>query len=155
MLISGRVVALLVLLYAQPVSRLVCLTTADILIEGDQVLLGLGDPPFPVPEPFAELLFAYVAARPNQATATNPCSPLLFPGRRAGQALNPATLQLRLHALGIPTFDGRTAAIRQMLLQAPEPVVAKMLGYHPVHAEAIAAGAGGTWKIYAPSDHSR
>lgn len=150
-----RVVALLILLYAQPVSRLVRLTTADILINDDQVMLDLGDPPSPVPEPFAELLLAYVAARPNQATATNPRSPLLFPGRRAGQALHPATLQLRLHALGIPTLNGRTAAIRQMLLQAPAPVVAKMLGYSSEHAEAVAAEAGGTWKRYASGDHTQ
>lgn len=41
-----------------------------------------------------------------------------------------------------------------MLLQAP-PFVAKMLGYHPIHAEVIAAEAGETWKHYGSSDHAR
>ena len=94
------------------------------------------------------------SARSNRPDARSD-STLLFPGCRAGQALHPATLQLRLHALGIPTLNGRTAAIRQMLLQAPAPVVAKMLGYHPAHAEALAAEAGGTWKHYAPGDHTQ
>ncbi|MFI9332123.1 hypothetical protein ACIGZJ_31840 [Kitasatospora sp. NPDC052868] len=61
----------------------------------------------------------------------------------------------RLAAAGIPALRGRTAAMRQLVLQAPPSVVAGMLGYHSVHAEAIAAEAGGTWKHYAPGDHSR
>ncbi len=40
-------------------------------------------------------------------------------------------------------------------LQAPPSIVAGMLGYHSVHAEAIAAQAGGTWKTYAPGDHTQ
>jgi hypothetical protein len=52
-------------------------------------------------------------------------------------------------------FKKSSGAIRQMLLQAPAPVVAKMLGYHPAHAEALAAEAGGTWKHYAPGDHTQ
>jgi hypothetical protein len=30
-----------------------------------------------------------------------------------------------------------------------------MLGYHAVHTEAVAAQAGGTWKKYAPGDHTQ
>ncbi|MEV6971143.1 hypothetical protein AB0M47_39195 [Hamadaea sp. NPDC051192] len=44
------------LLYAQPVSRLIRLTTDDIIIDDEDIGLRLGDPPSPVPEPFAELL---------------------------------------------------------------------------------------------------
>ncbi|MGH3686359.1 MAG: hypothetical protein ACRDQY_07730, partial [Pseudonocardiaceae bacterium] len=110
-----RVVALLVLLYAQPVSRLVRLTTDDVLHNGDEVLIRLGDPPSPVPEPFAGLLLAHLAARPNTTTATNPASRWLFPGRRAGQPMNPVTFQQRLRRIGIPGVNGRTGAIRQLL----------------------------------------
>jgi len=75
-------------------------------------------------------------------------------GLPQARVLHPATLQLRLPALGIPTLNGRTDAIRQML-QAPAPIVAKMLGYHSAHAEALAAEAGGTWKHYASGDHTQ
>lgn len=42
-----------------------------------------------------------------------------------------------------------------LVLQAPPSVVAGMLGYHTVHAEALAAETGSTWKKYAPGDHGR
>jgi hypothetical protein len=103
----------------------------------------------------ADLLLDYLARRANQDTATNPDGPLLSPGRRAGQPLHPTTLLLRLRALGVPVLNGRTATVRQLLLRAPAPVLAKMLGYSSEHAEAVAFEAGGTWKTYAPEDHSR
>ncbi|MFJ1569875.1 hypothetical protein ACIOG8_37665 [Streptomyces erythrochromogenes] len=151
-----RIAAALILLYAQPVRRLVRLTVHDVQRDGDQVALLLGDPPTPVPEPFAELLFGYIRdGRPNRPGGTLPASDWLFPGRRAGQPVDPATLGKRLTAAGVPTLNGRTATLRQLVLQALPSVVAGMLGYHTVHAEAVAAQAGGTWKKYAPGDHTR
>jgi hypothetical protein len=69
--------------------------------------------------------------------------------------MDPATLGRRLTAAGIPTLLGRTAALRQLVLQAPPSIVAGMLGYHCAHTQTVAAQAGGTWKTYAPGDHSR
>jgi hypothetical protein len=153
--LDDRVLALLILLYAQPLNRIVALTVDDIICEDNQVLLRLGDPPVPVPEPFARVFTDYVASRPNLTTATNPGSWLLFPGRRAGQPIHPTTLRLRLHHLGIPNLDGRIRAIRDLLLQAPAPVVARTLGYGDHHTEKLAARAGSTWKRYAAGDHTR
>jgi len=70
-----RVAALLVLLYAQPVSRLTRLTVDDVIVEGDQVLLGLSDPPSPVPEPFADLLLNYMDRWTGGRTRTPPPTP--------------------------------------------------------------------------------
>lgn len=153
--LRARVVTLLMLLYAQPVSRIMRLTTDDVIHDGDQVLLRLGTPPSPVPEPFASLLLKHVASRENTTTATNPNGAWLFPGRRAGQPLHPATLGKQLATLEITTLHARTATIRQLVLQAPPSIVAGMLGYHVVHTEAVAVQAGGTWKHYAPGDHTR
>jgi hypothetical protein len=149
-----RVVGLLILLYAQPLDRIARLTIDDVLADGEEVLLRLGDPPTPVPQPFADVLTRYVVNRSNQTTATNPNSRLLFPGRRAGQPLHTTSLRLRLRTLGIPNMSSRTAAIRALLLQAPAPVVAGMLGYHVVGAHSLAAEAGATWKQYAAGDHA-
>ncbi|MET8956276.1 hypothetical protein [Streptomyces sp. NPDC004533] len=67
---SERIAAALILLYAQPIRRLVRLTVRDVLADGDQVLLRLGEPPTPVPEPFAGLLQDYVrTGRPNPGPA--------------------------------------------------------------------------------------
>jgi hypothetical protein len=87
-----RVAAVIVLLYAQPLSRVVRLTVDDIIRDGDQVLLRLGDPPSPVPMPVADLLLSWISNRNNMRTATNPNSRWLFPGRRAGQPMHPETL---------------------------------------------------------------
>jgi hypothetical protein len=119
------------------------------------MFIRLGDPPAPVPAPFDQVIRDYLSARPNLTTATNPGSRWLFPGPRAGQPLHPTSIRLRLQSLGIPNLNGRSRALREMLLQAPPSVVGAMIGYAPARAEAIAAQAGGTWKQYAPGDHSR
>lgn len=151
-----RVAAVLMLLYAQPLTRIVRLTTDDILLEDDQVLLRFGTPPTPVPEPFATLLLAHRDNRTNMRTATNPDSPWLFPGRRSGQPLHPHVIAAAVRGLGMPTTAARTAALRQLVLQAPAPVVAGMLGYHNKYTARVLAEAGGTWSRYAPGDdHAR
>jgi hypothetical protein len=115
-----RVTAVLILLYAQPTSRIVQLTTSDITrTEDGEVLLHLGDPPTPVPEPFASLLPQHVAARPNMMTATSPGSHWLFPGRRAGQA-NPSDDDRRAPSQAWPA-PGQRPNIRHPSARLPSP----------------------------------
>lgn len=151
--LRSRVAGVIVLLYAQRLSWVVRLTVDHVIRDGDQVLLRVGEPPSPVPEPFAELLTAWIAMRDNMNTATNPNSHWLFPGRRAGQPMHPESLAVLLNNLGIPTTTGRTSAIRQHVLDMPAPVVADALGYHQVTAAKIAAQTV-TWSRYAPGDHT-
>ncbi|MBV9160268.1 MAG: hypothetical protein JO281_01655 [Pseudonocardiales bacterium] len=84
-----RIAGVIVLLYAQPLSQIVRLTIDDVLRNDDQILLRLGEPPSPVPTPFARLLLAWIDERDNMNTATNPNSRWLFPGRRAEQPMHP------------------------------------------------------------------
>ena len=49
----------------------------------------------------------------------------------------------------------RVAALRQLVLQAPAPVIADALGYHDEHVAKVWTDAGGEWKTYAPGDHTR
>lgn len=89
-----RVAGCLLLLYAQPVSRLARLTLDDIITGDDgQVFIRLGDPPTPVPEPFAAMLTELAANRVNMNTAANPGCQWLFPGQRVGQPLMPIGLR--------------------------------------------------------------
>jgi hypothetical protein len=46
--------------------------------------------------------------------------------------------------IGVPPQRGRTTAIRQLVLQAPVPVIAKALGYHDKTATRLVTEAGGT-----------
>jgi integrase len=149
-----RVLALFVLLYAQPLARIQHLRVDDITFDGTgQMLVRLGDPPAPVPAPFDTLITDYLTARTNVMTATNPDSPWLFPGRRAGQPLQINSMRLRLTNLGIPNLPARSRAIRELLRQAPPAVVAGMLAYTPIAAEKIATEYGATWKHYTRPDH--
>jgi len=150
-----RVAAAILLLYAQPFSRIVRLTLGDVIRDDGQVLLRLGDPPTPVPGPVADLLLKWIGSRDNMNTATNRNSPWLFPGRRAGQPMNPNTLAALVNDIGVPTVAGRTSAIRQHVLEMPAPVVADALSYHPATATRLAAQAGSTFSRYAPGDHER
>ncbi|MGW5126965.1 hypothetical protein ACWEQ7_23555 [Streptomyces sp. NPDC004069] len=153
--LQDRVAAVLVLLYAQPLTRITRLSSDYVQHEDGKVLVRLGDPPSPVPAPFDGMLLNYLGQRPNTKTATNPDARWLFPGRRAGQPVAPEAMAPRLRQLGFPTRPGRTAAIRQLVLQAPAPVIARMLGYNDDHTTCLAEEAGGTWKRYAPGDHAR
>ena len=145
-----RVAAAIVLLYAQPLSRIVRLTLDDVIHDGDQDLLRIGEPPTPVPGLVADPLLSWIGNRDNMNTATNRNSPWLFPGRRAGQPMNPDALAALVNDIGIPTTAGRASAIRQHVLEMPAPVVADALGYHPVTTAKLAAQAAATWSRYAP-----
>jgi hypothetical protein len=143
-----RVAASLVLLYAQPVSRLVRLTTHDVIEVSGEVSLRLGSPPTPVPRPLDAMLTELAASRANMNTAANPSCDWLFPGGRAGQPLTAGALLQQLHALGVQTTQTRTAAFRQLVRQGPASVVAKALGYAPGTAEGHVRHGGGTWSRY-------
>jgi hypothetical protein len=155
-----RVAACLMLLYAQPVSRLIRLTTDDIIQHDSQVLIRLGDPPAPVPEPFAALLLELASDQPRPATdrtrtRTRTRTRWLFPGQSAGQPLAAGTMLAHLRTHGFLTGPARLSALRQLVLQAPAPVIARSLGFHDNTTTRIAAEAGKTWNHYAPGDHTQ
>ena len=79
-----RIAAILTPLYAQPLTRILSLTLDDIASNDGQVTIRLGDPPAPVPEPFASLLRRHAAsgaASPPPPTPTPAgCSPAAAAG---------------------------------------------------------------------------
>lgn len=147
-----RTTAVMVLLYAQPLTRILRLTIDDVLHHDGQVSLRLGDPPTPVPEPFAALLPHYLDQRLNLTTATNQNSRWLFPGRCGGQPMTTDAIERRLRTHQIATLNSRAAALRHLVLQAPAPVIARMLGYTDQQTSRIATAAGSPWSRYAPGD---
>jgi hypothetical protein len=151
----ARAAAALILLYAQPATRIVRLTVDDILDLGDQMMIRLGEPPSPVPDPLTDILRHLVAGMPGATSTTQPAGRWLFPGTRPGQPTHPRHLLDLVRGLGIPAQATRVAALRQLVLQAPAPVIADALGYHTKHVAKVWTEAGGTWKTYAPGDHSK
>lgn len=148
----SRVAAALVLLYAQPVTRLTRLTLDDITTDQKTTYIRLGEPPCPLPEPIADLLHAYIHTLKDRGDE-NP--QWLFPGRRPNQPMHPVSLQTRLRKIGVPPRLVRTAAIRRLLLQVPAPVIAKALGYHDQTTSRLAIETAATWSRYGPGDHSK
>jgi hypothetical protein len=128
--LADRVAGCLVLLLAQPVSRVAALTLDDIESRDAAVWLRLGTQPIQLPDPLANLLLALTHQRPNMTTAAHPTSRWLFPGHAPGQALSPEQLRCRLNRLGV-TAQARRAALHSLLGQLPTPLLAETLGYHP------------------------
>ncbi|MEW2257877.1 hypothetical protein [Streptomyces sp. NPDC047869] len=104
--LRARVAAALVLLYAQPVSRIVRLTIDDVIGDETVVTVRLGDPPSPPPEPVAGLMRAYLQSRQHLPYASSRSSQWLFPGRQPGQPMNLVSLQVHLREIGVPPQRG-------------------------------------------------
>lgn len=145
--IASRAAACLLLLYAQPLSRIVQLTTQDLVDVDGEPHIRLGEPPSPLPAPVAALLDQLAAA----AAGSSP--PWLFPGRLPAQPISYRTLNRWLRELGFPLIEARVSALRQLVLQAPAPVIADALGYHQTTTARQVAHAGATWSRYAPGNH--
>ncbi|HEU4349271.1 MAG TPA: hypothetical protein VFR35_15960, partial [Actinoplanes sp.] len=141
--LAARVAGCLLLLYAQPIPRIQTLTVDNVIRREDEVLIRLGEPASPVPEPFATLLQQLADTR----TAAGD-QQWLFPGRRPGQPLSYRQLTNHLRTLGIPLRRARTAALRQLVLDVPAPVTAAALGFHHTTTNRQVRHAGGTWNRY-------
>lgn len=141
--LAPRVAGCILLLYAQPITRILAITLDDITHTDNGVALRLGDPPSPVPEPFADLLLQLVDLRTDAGGDR-----WLFSGRSIGQPMSDRGLARRLRALGIPLRLARTAAIRQLVLEVPAPVAAHALGFHHTTTHRQNNHAGGTWNRY-------
>ncbi|GAB3432304.1 hypothetical protein [Flindersiella endophytica] len=123
-----RVAGILLLLYAQPVVRIAELKTSSVTITPDGPAIIFANDPLPVPDPFATLLLEHYRSRPNQRGA-NANSDWLFPSTRAGRHSHENALMDRLRDLGINLRGARNAALRDLVLEVPAPVVANLLGY--------------------------
>lgn len=58
----------------------------------------------------------------------------------------------RLHRLGFPLKQARVSALRELVLQAPAPVIADALGFHQKSTSRQARNAGSTWSRYPAMD---
>ncbi len=146
--VRPRAAACLMLLYAQPLSRILRLSAADLsLDETGQTWLRLGDPPSPVPAPFGTLLHHLAATRHDHVPA-NYGSDWLFPGRNAGQPAEYRSIAAQLREHGLPLRTARVSALRQLVLQVPAPVVADALGFHHTTTTRQHVNAGATWSHY-------
>lgn len=142
-----RVVGLILLLYAQPVVKIVETPLSAITMTSGALTIAFGATPSPALEPFAALLREHITQRPHLRT-TGADNPWLFPGSRPGDHLRPDTAVRRLRRLGIDLLGARNAALRDLVSQVPPSVVADMLGYSDKVTHHHADLAGQPWHAY-------
>lgn len=144
-----RIAALLLLLYAQPLTRVAALRMEDVVIAPDGLRLRLGGRDLaPLPAPVATLLQRHLAARPNLRHTGND-SPWLFPSTSPGRHITANTVMTQVRRIGIDLLGARNTALRELVTQAPAPVVAAMLGYSNQAAARHASLAGTPTAAYA------
>ncbi|BBY09992.1 hypothetical protein MMARJ_07320 [Mycobacterium marseillense] len=144
-----RVAGVLLLLYAQPLTKVAALQTTAISQADGETRIALGKDPVPVPEPFASQLNYHLRHRPNLRTGGGAIgSPWLFTSSRPGRHIDPQAIMQRLRRLGINLQGARNTALQMLVSEIPAPLVAEMLGYSDQVTQKHAAEAGNTWAKY-------
>jgi hypothetical protein len=152
-LLRDRVAGCLILIYAQPLTRILGLSVDDVAVDGDRVWIHLGREPVELPEPLAQLTAALIrdpAGRASTAIA-GAAPPSLFQGMRIGEPLSHAHAAKRLKRLGVRTLGGRTAAILTLAAALPPTILAEMLGISETTASKWYRLAGGEWNRHSAS----
>ncbi len=128
-----RAAGALLLLYGNPVTHTVALTSQDIQQRGDHHYLALSQHPVLLPPALASLL---LQLRDN----ATPVSTLgravtsrawLFPGRHPGTHRDGAAFTTVLATYGFDVRPSRTAALMALAEQLPAAVLGPLLGLHP------------------------
>lgn len=147
--LQARAASMLLLLLAQPFHRMTTIRATDVEIDSDPVILRITNEAIEVPEPFGALLRELVTTRPNTNTATNPTSSWLFTGTRAGSHADEDSLRKLVRDTGVDLLAARNAALRQLVLDCPPPIVAELLGYSYPTIDHHAIHAGSSYASYA------
>lgn len=147
--VEDRVVACLVLLYAQQLSTIAALTIDDTFVQPDGTYLRLGSEPVLLIPALAALIEQLPVDKPFGAAHTLADERWLFPGKNAGQHQHPKSLMLRLNALGITTRLSRNTAMLHLASTVPPAVFASLVGISIGAATRWAEHAGGNWTTYA------
>ena len=148
--IVDRVAGCMVLLFGQPQSKIVAMTTDQIKHTGDTVTIRIGRHDIPVPDPLGKLLLQLIHDRKTHLSVGTPIhTRWLFPGGLPGQPITASRLADRLRALGIPTQAARRAALTDLAAHLPAAVLADLLDLHPTTAVKWMHQAGADWTRYA------
>jgi len=139
--LEDRVAGLLVVLYAQPASRIIRLRRHHITRPDGRLHLALGPCPIEPVAPLDDLLNELADKHPNQ-------DDWLFPGGTPGQPLTAKTLGQRLLRLDVNRAT-RVAALHHLIGQIATPVLADLIGYNPNFIAEQATALAAPWAHYA------
>jgi len=153
--VEDRAAACLILLYAQPVAKIVRLTVEDIQMGDGETFLRLGPEPVLLIPPLDELVTALPAAQPFGAASKLADSRWLFIGKNAGTHLHPASLMRRMHRLGVTSRASRNTALLRLASTTPPAVFASLVGVSIGTATRWGGLAGASWSSYAATRRSQ
>jgi hypothetical protein len=147
-----RVAGLLLLLFAQPLTR-ISRITLDLVkqrVSDRAVLLHLGNAPLELPPPLGQLVLDLVERRHGRAVIGRTRDMTwLFPGGAPGHPISARQLMRRLQTLGIQARHARNTALMDLAAQLPASVLADLLNLTPRTATLWNQAAGNTRPDYA------
>ncbi|MEU9945004.1 hypothetical protein [Streptomyces lavendulae] len=148
--VRDRTAGLLLLLFAQPPSRICALTRDDVLDDGTMLRLRLGTHPVEIPPPLDTMIRELVRHPVSKAhrLESGP-SRWLFPGSRTGRPMEPVSMSRRLKALGIRPRPTRNASLMDLAAELPAFVFSRLLGFCEQTAANWSAESGGEDAPYA------
>ena len=146
---ATRVAGLILLLWAQPLNKIVMLRRDRLVTAPEGMRITLGTHAALVPEALTELFWKQLSNPGNQNTI-NAETPWLFPGRTAGQHLHSGTLSARLKVLGIDALRARNATLRDLSQELDARSLIDLLGYSPGIIAQHAARSGTPMSDYIP-----
>lgn len=145
-----RLAGALILLFAQPITRMLQLTPTDVDQDNGIVTLRLGREPLELPDPLARIAIHLASQAHGLATtAAAGRKRWLFPGLRLDAPLSDEHLRRRLARLGITARPDRTAALVDLCQHVPPAILADLLGISEHNAARWARLSGGEWARYA------
>jgi hypothetical protein len=148
--LRDRVAGCLLLVFAQPITRLARLTVDDVDDRRQPVRLRLGPEPLELPEPLGSLGVELKDRRPGlAATVAREPGRWLFPGLRLDAPLHPEQMRRRLRRVGIIARPGRAAALMHLAQTLPPAILADLLGISESRAADWTRAATGDWARYA------
>lgn len=148
--LRDRVAGCLLLIFAQPLTRITKLTVDDVHDDDHPVRVRLGRDPLELPEPLGGLAAELKRERPGLATtAAGDRARWLFPGLRLDSPIHPEHLRRRLRGFGITARPARAAALMDLAQTLPAAILADLLGISEHRAGGWTRAANGEWARYA------
>ena len=133
------------LLYAQPLTRIAQLRTGDITtFDGGEIAITVARGAIVMPEPLASIALALR----YQRFADRKEDGWLLPGRKPGTHITAEHLRKRLAPHGVTSRPGRHGALLALAGRLPAPILAERLGIHQARAAQWVRAAGATYSGY-------
>jgi integrase len=146
--VRHRAIAILLLVFGQPIERLIALTWDDVTITDALVTIQLGKATHIEVRPPLDAPFRQLAAEPhNHQTAAHPDSNWVFPGYSPGRHLDSGYIANRLRAT-IGARAARLGTLHELTKLAPTAIIAEVLGYSPATIEKHAVGSAANYATY-------